>query len=59
MDPNENLRQQLAISTRILQQEALPDVEQSPDVVRLAELVIALNEWMEKGGFCPARWGVR
>jgi hypothetical protein len=26
------------------------------DGVRLAELVVALDEWIRKGGFLPYRW---
>jgi hypothetical protein len=26
------------------------------DATRLAELVLALDEWIRKGGFLPTRW---
>jgi hypothetical protein len=59
MDPNANLKETLELAEAIT---AASDNEQpinEDDAVRLAELVIAMNEWMQKGGFCPTRWGVR
>ena len=52
MDPNANLREQLTIAKFILSDKE----EQTYGVVRLAELIIALDEWITKGGFLPERW---
>jgi hypothetical protein len=57
MDPNENLKEQLTLARRFIRQsESQPDEMVSFDeqeVTRLAELVIALDEWQRKGGFSP------
>ncbi len=56
MDPDINLRSQLARARGILQ--AVDDGMRvyEPDAERLAELVVALDEWITKGGFLPERW---
>ena len=51
MDPNANLLEQLQIAHRIITGRM-----QYGDEDRLAELVEALDEWLEKGGFFPVRW---
>lgn len=59
MDPDSNLQEQLELANKI---QAEWDREDEPpefdptDVARLAELVLALDEWRRKGGFLPARW---
>lgn len=53
MDPNANLEEQLKLAKRIAESD---DGHSLEDGVRLAELVIALDEWLAKGGFKPARW---
>jgi hypothetical protein len=62
MDPNCNLTDQLAFARSILEQV---DKDQDSEVtrrivagfaVRLAENVLALNEWITKGGFLPKPW---
>lgn len=58
MDPDENLREQLELAKRITKfiahdhdpSPALPDAE------RLAELVLALDAWIHRGGFLPRQW---
>lgn len=50
MDPNANLEEQLKLS------RALVWLDGGRYATRLAELVIALDEWIRKGGFLPARW---
>lgn len=53
MDPLENLNEQRLLATRIL---ACVDGDQpidANDVARLAELVVALDEWRLAGGFDP------
>lgn len=55
MDPNSNVKEQRQIARAIVD---------SPDghthgAVRLAELVLALDEWICLGGFCPTEWSER
>ncbi len=56
MDPVANLAEQLDIANRIAND---PDYPHGGDIYadteRLAELVLALDEWMRNGGFSP--WG--
>jgi hypothetical protein len=58
MDPDANLKDQLTLAQRLLRNlEAEPMVSaEEADVMRLAELVLALDEWIRKGGFLPERW---
>ena len=51
MDPNANLQEQFRISKRAIDGHPLPT-----DLERLAELVLALNEWLQSGGFLPSLW---
>jgi len=51
MDPDANLRRQLAIAQAVVHSDA-----DDPTLNELAELVIALDEWIRAGGFSPARW---
>ena len=51
MDPNANLAEQLILANRILNGK-----EGSCDSGGLAELVLALIEWLSKQGFKPERW---
>lgn len=58
MDPNENLKESLAISKRIINnfdKDGASAVDWA-DAVRLAELVKALDGWISNGGFLPGRW---
>lgn len=55
MDPNTNLREQLKIAEGVLDAEVF-DPDELP---RLAELVVELDEWMQRGGFPPSRWQER
>jgi hypothetical protein len=50
MDPNANLAEQLQIARR------LSEGHESPQAERLADLVIALDEWIRIGGFLPDAW---
>ncbi len=56
MDPKANLQEQLDIAKRLVavadkaEYEPVYDLD---DVARLAELVLALDEWQRKGGFSP------
>lgn len=55
MDPDTNLDEQLQLAREITEL-ADQDAEQEPREVRLAELVLALDEWLSRGGFKPSRW---
>lgn len=69
MDPDANLQEQRALATRIGARsdggmhdgrtgDLRHDVDQMHDALRLAELVLALDEWIAGGGFLPATWRV-
>lgn len=53
MDPKANLAEQLRLSSRIVYQYENEKPLNEENVYRLAELVIALDEWRRKGGFSP------
>jgi hypothetical protein len=55
MDPKSNLQEQLRIAAHIVwavDNDRWIEPDQT-DAARLAELVIALDEWRRKGGFDP------
>ena len=63
MDPNANLTEQLEIAQQIISGVAqqvvsgdYDDIDLEEDAVRLAELVLALDEWIRRGGFLPGAW---
>jgi len=59
MDPDQNLKEQLEIAAQILAAQDANHGEAGvdPDAgANLAELVIALDEWIRGGGFLPAAW---
>lgn len=67
MDPNENLREALAVARDILNAwDQADDVlgelphalkaEVAEKAERLAELVEGLDGWLSRGGFLPAAW---
>lgn len=61
MDPEENLREQRELASRILKEcrnAEEPEESQSfsYDAERLAELVQALDGWIKGGGFLPKDW---
>lgn len=51
MDPDENLRELLELANRVFD-----GLDNGPDKGRFAELVIALDEWIRKGGALPGVW---
>jgi len=60
MDPNANLTEALELA-RILFPDREEDTVTDADVLisngaRLAELLLALDGWLVKGGFAPERW---
>lgn len=62
MGPTANLEEQLRISRKIVRKadedrSDRPDFHyDAEDIIRLAELVIALDEWKRSGGFDPEQW---
>lgn len=72
MDPDANLAEQRYLVARMIARtdayDSNPNIKgaadrtqqyqiaQTHDAERLAELVQALDEWITKGGFLPARW---
>lgn len=52
MDPNETLTSAIVLARTIVDSEASDD-----NANELAELVLALDEWLTKGGFYPDAWG--
>lgn len=55
MDPDANLKEQLAIANAIVR-EAWGHGAPTEREERLAELVLALDTWITSRGFVPARW---
>ena len=56
MDPQANLKEQLELARDFVREADADESDvyfQQERVLRLAELVIALDEWMRKGGFSP------
>ena len=53
MDPDENLTDQRRLAHAILID---PDENQSREAAQLAELVLALDEWLVRSGFRPQDW---
>ena len=53
MDPTANLEEQLRLANGILSED---EDDLVADGDRLAKLVVALNEWIKKGGFLPKPW---
>ncbi|APQ42343.1 hypothetical protein PBI_RICH_84 [Mycobacterium phage Rich] len=52
MDPDANLAETLGLARGIMQFAEDHDAQ----AVRLAELTLALHEWIDRGGFLPAAW---
>jgi len=53
MDPDVNLTEQIQLAQKI----ASTMSDHSPeDIERLAELVLALDEWIRNDGGLPVRW---
>lgn len=56
MDPNDNLNEQLALARDILGRIENDQDLDPLDVMRLADLVVALDGWLQHKGFLPNRW---
>lgn len=56
MDPNANIREQRELAARLIERIEACDADFNieENASRLAELVVALDEWRTKGGFAPA-----
>lgn len=56
MDPEANLQEQLQLAQSLIDAyEGGEDIDPE-DIVRLSDLVLALNEWITKGRFLPTSW---
>jgi hypothetical protein len=56
MDPQANIQEQVAYARAIIagaDDANLPEDYYRPECVELAERVLALHEWRERGGFDP------
>lgn len=51
MDPDANLEEQRELAERLAEGHG-----DEADLLRLAELVLALDRWMTAGGALPERW---
>ena len=58
MDPKSNLESQLSLSKQMLKdyEDTNSNGIDQDDAARLAELVLALNDWLSHGGFLPPQW---
>lgn len=60
MDPDANLKEQLELTTYIVEMSEPTDTDDllrlEDKARRLAELVLALHGWMQTGGFIPKLW---
>ncbi len=58
MDPTANLKKQIELAKRIIKEaeEFAPDEDVEELALELAEHVLALDEWIRRGGFLPTRW---
>ena len=56
MDPDTNLGEQREIIARMNEAAHKDPDDFDADVMRLAELMEALDGWISKGGFLPKAW---
>lgn len=56
MDPTANLAEQLELAHQIAKDFDFEDTAEHG--TRLAELVLALHEWIMAGGFPPKQWNL-
>jgi hypothetical protein len=56
VDPEANLQEQLSLSKRIIEKRDRELLVDESEVERLAELVVALDDWITRGGFLPQPW---
>jgi len=55
MDPNANLKEQINLARELLVSAEI-NWDCDPKAERLAELVLALHEWITRGNFLPKDW---
>lgn len=55
MDPDANLEEQVALAAAIMDEPHEPD-DLIAKSIRLADLVLALNQWLAQGGHWPQAW---
>jgi hypothetical protein len=56
MDPTANLQEQRLLAARLVEASDNDRPIREEDIGRLAELVIALDEWISRGGSLPWPW---
>jgi hypothetical protein len=57
VDPEETLRRMRKLALMLTDTGSIPtEVEERMHGEELAELTIALDEWLSKGGFLPSDW---
>jgi hypothetical protein len=56
MDPEANLKEQRELAQALVDTAEDGMQDHGHSAVRLAELVLALDEWIKKGGFLPEDW---
>lgn len=58
MDPDANLEEQRRLAARLVERidNDRMTTQHWDDVLRLSELVIALDNWIAAGGFLPRVW---
>jgi len=56
MDPDANRAEQIRLAYDVIRRRDKDIPLDEDDVDRLAELVIALDEWILRGGFLPSAW---
>jgi hypothetical protein len=56
MDPNANLEEQLNLASRLIYEQENEPPSKPQDIIRLAELILALDAWIKRGGALPCDW---
>jgi hypothetical protein len=56
MDPTANLAEALVLAEKLVENGGITSVRTTQDAERLAELVLDLHAWIQKGGFLPQQW---
>lgn len=56
MDPDKCLAELVELATEVVNREEVSLEDYQGRASRACELVLALNEWMERGGFVPKAW---
>jgi hypothetical protein len=56
MDPDSNLEEQKLLALKFIADRGESGPPSEADVVRLSELVLALDQWLRSGGFLPSSW---